>query len=203
MPPLPLPPVAEWVGFDPQTYQFRPVSATGHFLNDQAVRVFVGLDDAKGQYSGPGYWIMTPLAVDGGGVVFVDRGFVPEALSGAFANDQTAPQGTVTVTGIAMMSEDPGPFTPGPDAAKRVEWVRSISRLARLLNPVPQHVAPVYIDLPAGPAGALPQGGETTIDFPNNHLGYAYTWFGFAIVTPLMLIGWIARQRQRAPKPGT
>jgi surfeit locus 1 family protein len=55
-------------------------------------------------------------------------------------------------------------------------------------------VAPLYVDLPAGPAGALPQGGETVVDFPNNHLGYAITWFGFAILTPLLLAGWIYKQ---------
>jgi surfeit locus 1 family protein len=26
----------------------------------------------------------------------------------------------------------------------------------------------------------LPQGGETVVDFPNNHLQYAITWFGLA-----------------------
>jgi surfeit locus 1 family protein len=28
--------------------------------------------------------------------------------------------------------------------------------------------------------GGLPQGGETLVQFPNNHLGYALTWFGLA-----------------------
>ena len=34
-------------------------------------------------------------------------------------------------------------------------------------------------ELPPAQPG-LPQGGETVIEFPNNHLGYALTWFGFA-----------------------
>ena len=42
----------------------------------------------------------------------------------------------------------------------------------------------------------LPQGGETVIEFPNNHLGYAITWFGFAILTPILLAFWISRQRK-------
>ena len=57
-----------------------------------------------------------------------------------------------------------------------------------------------YIDLPANPAGGLPQGGETVVEFPNNHLGYALTWFGFALITPIMLGFWLWRQR-RAAKP--
>ena len=52
---------------------------------------------------------------------------------------------------------------------------------------------------PARPA-QLPQGGETVVEFPNNHLGYAYTWYGFAIVAVVMLGFWLcaaARGRQR------
>ena len=40
--------------------------------------------------------------------------------------------------------------------------------------------------------------GETVIEFPNNHLGYAYTWYGFAIVAVLMLGYWIWRERKPA-----
>jgi surfeit locus 1 family protein len=50
------------------------------------------------------------------------------------------------------------------------------------------------VDAPAGEAGALPQGGETVIEFPNNHFGYALTWFGFALLTPVLLAFWVYRQ---------
>jgi surfeit locus 1 family protein len=49
--------------------------------------------------------------------------------------------------------------------------------------PLPSHdVAPYLIDAVYDPSlpGGLPQGGETVVDFPNNHLGYAITWFGLA-----------------------
>jgi surfeit locus 1 family protein len=197
LPPITLPPVAEWVGFDPQSYQFRPLAITGHFVNGQSVRVFTGLGDARGQYSGPGYWIMTPFAIDGGGSVFVDRGFVPERLGSAFAPDKAGPEGTRTITGIGIADEEASAFTPGPDGPNRIEWVRNVGRLATLVDPALKPFADIYIDLPAGPPGALPQGGETIVDFPNNHLGYAWTWFGFAIVTPVMLAAWIVRERRR------
>jgi surfeit locus 1 family protein len=140
---------------------------------------------------------MTPFALETGGTVFVNRGFVPQNLSATYAADNAAPAGTVTLSGIAMPPEEAGPFTPGPDAGKRIEWVRNVDRLARLADGALKPFAPVYVDAPAGPAGALPQGGETTIDFPNNHLGYAITWFGFAILTPIMLVVWIWRQGRR------
>jgi len=194
--PVPLPPVAEWGAFDPEAYQYRSVTVTGHYLPEQAVRVFVGLSDAKGPYSGPGDWIMTPFAIEGGGTIFVDRGFVPDNVSANYVDDKTAPTGTITLTGVAVASEQAYPFTPGPDPAKRLDWIRNIDRLSQMVDPGLKPIAPIYIDLPAGPPGALPQGGETTVDFPNNHLGYAATWFGFGLTTIIMLAEWLRRLRK-------
>lgn len=198
LPPTPLPGPAEWRHLDVEAWQYRPVSVTGHFVNDQAMRVFIGLSDAKGRYSGPGYWIMTPFALAGGGTVWVDRGFVPQAAGPTYADDKTAPTGEISLTGVAVASEAADLFTPAPDAAQRIDWVRNIDRLSKTLDPALQPIAPVYLDLPAGPPGSLPQGGETSIDFPNSHLGYAMTWFGFALTTIIMLGEWVRRQQLRA-----
>ncbi len=51
-------------------------------------------------------------------------------------------------------------------------------------------VVPFFIDADNKPnPGGLPIGGVTIIDFPNNHLQYAVTWYGLA----LALIGWSER----------
>jgi surfeit locus 1 family protein len=195
--PTPFPPMGDWPKLDPESFQYRPVTVTGHYLPAEELKVFVGLtDEAKGAYHGAGDWIMTPFAVDGGGTILVDRGFVPQALPpGAVV--AAAPTGTLTLSGVAVASEEAGPFTPAADAAKRLDWTRNIPRLEKLLAPSDAPIAPLYIDLPAGPKGALPQGGETEVDFPNNHLGYAMTWFGFALTTIIMLAEWLRRQWTR------
>jgi surfeit locus 1 family protein len=36
------------------------------------------------------------------------------------------------------------------------------------------------------------------IEFPNNHLGYAWTWYGFAVVAVVMLGFGLFRQRAAA-----
>jgi surfeit locus 1 family protein len=102
---------------------------------------------------------------------------------------------------VALLPETAGAFTPGPDSANRIDWIRDPQRLAAMIDPTLIPLAGFFIDAPAGAPGALPQGGETTIEFPNNHLGYAFTWFGFAILTPLLLIAWIWRQVRSAPSP--
>jgi surfeit locus 1 family protein len=35
------------------------------------------------------------------------------------------------------------------------------------------------------------------VSFPNNHLGYAITWFGFATLVPFLLFFWVRRQPRR------
>jgi surfeit locus 1 family protein len=140
--------------------------------------------------------VMTPLRLAAGGTLFVNRGFVPESSASSFAQGGPVPGGTVAVSGLARISEPVTSFTPGTDFARRIEWVRNSERLAAMLPEELRPVAPVTLDLPAGPPGALPQAGETVMAFPNNHLGYALTWFGFAVLTPVLLGVWLLRQRR-------
>lgn len=198
LPPEHLPSFTEWEAISPEYYDYRPLVVTGMYLPEGTVLVFTSLARANGQHSGPGYWVMTPLAVEGGGTVFVNRGFVPQGSGPAFAGGGTTPAGNVTLSGIGRASERAGSFTPGPDVESRVEWVRDVERMAHLASPAAPPFAPVYLDLPGGDPGALPQGGETVVEFPNNHLGYALTWFGFALLTPVMLAFWLLRQRRRS-----
>ena len=42
---------------------------------------------------------------------------------------------------------------------------------------------PIIIESEQSPdSGALPIGGQTRINLPNDHLQYAVTWFGLAVV---------------------
>lgn len=200
-PPMALPPSSEWSGLDAEALDYRPVSVTGTYLPEATVLVFTSLAAPRGQYSGPGYWVMTPLRAVDGGTLFVNRGFVPQASGPAFATGGPGEEGLISLSGIARKSEAVGGFTPEPDLARRIDWVRNTDRLAMLAGRLDPPIAPIFLDLPAGPAGALPQGGETVLDFPNNHLGYVITWFGFAALVPPLLWFWMRRQRPVRPKP--
>ena len=192
-PPYDLPALDAWTTLDPDRYDFHPARLAGQYAPSGTVLVFTGLDAPKGKYSGPGYWVMTPFEPDGGGVVFVNRGFVPQSSATAFLDENTVPKGHISLTGNMIAAEAAGPFTPAPDRPNHVDWVRDPARLAAL-DGISGPIFPMLIDLPAGPPGALPQGGETVVDFPNNHLGYAFTWFGLAVLTPALLAYWVWRQ---------
>lgn len=201
--PVPVPAPELWSGLDPEDYLFQPVTLTGAFRYTQTVTVFTSLADARGPYSGPGYWVVTPFALAEGGTVFVNRGFVPSqyqeaAIMGDLHGDDA---GTVTIAGLFRAPETAGFMTPDPNMSDRIEWVRDPERLAHMVDPALAPFAPFYVDLPAGAAGDLPQGGETVISFPNNHFGYALTWYGFAIVAVVMLGFWLWRQQRPATRP--
>lgn len=195
--PVPFPGAADWANLDPQDYDYRPVTVSGRFVSGATVLVFTSLPDARGASGGPGYWVMTPLALEGGGTIFVNRGFVPQQAG----NDRSRLEpmnpaaSPLRWTGLARRAEEPGSFTPAPDTAGGIDWIRNPARLAVLAG-IEGPVAPLYLDLPAGGAAGLPQGGETVVSFPNNHLGYAITWFGFALLTPVMLVVWLRRARR-------
>ena len=193
--PIPVPPVDEWPSLDLEQLNFQPVSLTGAFRYNQTVTVFTSLANARGPASGPGYWVVTPFVLADGGTVFVNRGFIPQDFQAAAVSDGESDESQVTISGLLRPAEAAGMMTPGPNTSDRIEWVRDPIRLAAMVDPALAPFAPFYVDLPAGPAGELPQGGETVVEFPNNHLGYAYTWYGFAIVAVVMLGFWLARQR--------
>ncbi|MHA6691796.1 SURF1 family protein [Devosia sp. A449] len=194
--PVSAPPMAQWPGLDLEALNFQPVSLTGAFRYNQTVTVFTSLSNANGPASGPGYWVVTPFVLADGGSVFVNRGFVPQSHQEAAVTDAEGDERQVTISGLLRPGEAAGFMTPGPDTSNRIEWVRDPVRLAAMVDPALAPFAPFYVDLPAGPPGQLPQGGETVIEFPNNHLGYAYTWYGFAIVAVVMLGFWLRRQRR-------
>ncbi|UYN99541.1 MAG: SURF1 family protein [Devosia sp.] len=194
-----VPPVDQWTGLDTEALVYQPVTLTGRLRYTQTITVFTSLSDPQGQYGGPGYWVMTPLELAQGGTVFVNRGFVPEqyqeaAIMGDLHGDDPE---VITLTGLLRPSEVAGFMTPEPNMSDRIEWVRDTARMAGMVDPTLAPIAPFYVDLPAAAPGQLPQGGETVISFPNNHLSYAFTWYGFAVVAVVMLVFWLWRQARR------
>jgi len=197
--PIPVPGPESWNSLDTENLVYQPVELTGTYRYTQTTTVFTSLTEPKGRFSGPGYWVMTPFELVGGGTVFINRGFVPQqyqetAAVGDLHGDDPGP---VTISGVFRSPEAAGMMTPEPDMSNRIEWVRDPKRLSAMVDPALAPIAPFYVDLPAGAEGDLPQAGETTVSFPNNHFGYALTWYGFAIVAVVMLGFWLSRQGKR------
>ncbi len=87
---------------------------TGTFDNTETVLVFTNLPDPAGRYGGVGYWVMAPFSLEQGGIVWVNRGFIPDAAAADFADGGDAPEGQVTLEAIARRPEQANSFTLTP-----------------------------------------------------------------------------------------
>lgn len=179
-PPVALSPPAEWARLDPVTDEFRRVRFKAELINEKEALVFTTGSSLRGGDAGPGYWVFTPARVDGR-IILVNRGFVPEQARDPATRTQGQITGPVEVVGVMRWPERPGMFTPAAEPEKNLWFSRDPADMARAKRLGP--VAPFYVEQESPPApGGLPRAGTLQPTFPNNHLGYALTWYGLALV---------------------
>ncbi len=200
LPPVDLPPAGDWPRMTEEQWDYRPVTVTGRFLPGEAY-YYLSLGKPKGLHAGPGYFVYAPFEVEGGGVVMVNRGFVPEPMRQPETRPESAaPQGTVTLAGLWRRDERGGMLTFGADSATGIWFVREAPKMAASLGVTGVEVAPFTIDLAARhtPPGGLPQAGETIMSFTNNHLQYAVTWYGLGAALIVVFIVFVRGERRNA-----
>ena len=193
--PQPLPPARDWPGMSREADEYRPVTLQGWLEPEREIRVLASTE------LGRGHWVMVPLHLASGGRVWLNRGFVPEALGNRpAALPPGAPQAQVQVTGLLRFSEAGSWLWQRNDPAAG-RWVgREVAALSQAAG---IEAAPFFIDVsrdgehvgeraatvpgtadaaPAAsaPAMDIPQGGLTVLRFSNNHRGYALTWLALA-----------------------
>ena len=144
---------------------------------------------------GGGFWVLTPLRRADGSLVLVNRGFVPGDRRDPATREAGQVAGEATVTGLLRLTEPKGAFLRS-NAPKDDRWYsRDVAAIAAARDLT--GVAPYFVDADATPnPGGLPVGGLTVIAFPNNHLVYAITWYGMA----LMLAGAVVYLLRRGPR---
>lgn len=197
LPVLDLPPAGAWPGIDVAALEYRPFRLEGRFLHESEALVFTSLPDPNGRFGGPGYWVVTPLALADGGTVLVNRGFVPHGRHLPEARGETPPAGPVAVVGLLRRDDPPAFLAPQDRPERNLFYRRSVAAIAASKG-LAEPVAPFTVDLVAAetPPVGLPQAGETRMRFVNNHLGYAVTWFGLAAALAAVFVAF-ARRRLR------
>jgi surfeit locus 1 family protein len=126
-----------------------------------------------------GWDVITPLETADGDMVMVDRGFVPDEQKDPATRPLGQIENVVAVTGIVRAPETKGLFTPDNEpAANRWFW-RDLRAMARSAFPAGiMQVAPFFVEAEKSSVpGGWPEGGQTRLEIPNNHLQYAITWF--------------------------
>lgn len=189
---------AAWGGVDAASAEYLKVRATGRFLHDRETLVQAVTD------LGSGYWVLTPFVTDQGFTVLVNRGFVAPDFRNPATRSESRAHGETAVTGLLRLSEPGGGFLRDNDPVGGRWYSRDVAAIAvaqRL-----DRAAPYFIDADATPnPGGWPVGGLTRISFSNNHLVYAITWFGLALMALgggwFVLVDWRRRGAEKSLEP--
>ncbi len=192
-PPAPLPATASEA-----EDEFRRVRFTATFDHAHEAQVYGSQPEARGRISGPGAWIFTPARTEDGRLVMVDRGFVPADRQDPARRPEGQLQGTVTIEGLLRWPEAGNLFTPADTPEKNLFFLRdhrAIATAKGLADPGPFYVQVVG----AAPPGGLPQPALAMPKLPDNHFGYALTWYGLAAtLVGVYLALFLSRRRARA-----
>ena len=161
---------------DARRFLLRRTIDRGVFLNDKEILIHAIAPDGIA-----GFDVLTPQREADGRVVFINRGFVPEALRNRATRAAGEPVGTARVDGRIVLPTSPGMFVPD-NQPERGTWYR-IDLAAMAKADGLDDVAPFYIDADDTPnPGGWPKGGTALPELPNHHLQYMFTWFSLAVI---------------------
>jgi surfeit locus 1 family protein len=179
---------------------WRRVTATGTYAVDEQVIV-----RSRTYQERPGSWVLTPLVLDDGTAVAVNRGWVPIGEDGPEAPPPAAtapPAGRVTVTGVLQPTQERGRFGPtDPDGGR----LATLSRLdlGRYQQQVAEDLYPVALQLESSDP---PQAGDLPVPVPlpdtgdeGPHLSYAVQWFVFSTIAAVGYVVILRRQLHDRP----
>lgn len=159
-------------------HNFRRASAEGAFAPSRGDGAAPARFLTSERPQGPGFRVISAFELASGERILVDRGFVP---------DQTAippaPSGSMRLSGALHWPREKGGFTPEPAIGDGRWFAREVPELAQALGTRP--VMLVLSERASG-GGEWPRPSPVTVDLPNDHLGYAITWYGLAAVWLVM-----------------
>ena len=176
--------------------EYRKVTATGRYINNKERHFFATW---RGQ---TGYYIYTPLELADGRALFVNRGFVPFENKEPEMRMQGQLTDQQTVTGLARqkLPGKPSWVVPDNDVAKNIFYWKDLDVMAESVGLDKARVIPFFVDADSTPNPAgLPIGGVTQVDLPNDHLQYAFTWYGLAaVLIVIVALSWFRKGAKAA-----
>lgn len=178
--------------------RFAPVSVTGRFMASRQIYL-----DNRIRQGRAGVHVFTPLALSDGGVVLVNRGWLPLTDRAAPLPPAPAPAGHVSLQGL--VAEPPatgirlGEAPPSPDWPWLTPYL-TISDAERALG---RRLSDRVILLAEGEAHGFPRDWEPDTLTPRRHLGYAFQWFAMAAAVSVIwvVMGWRSRRARQEGNP--
>ena len=170
--------------------EYLRVIASGEFRHDLSLRIKAVTD------IGPGYWIMTPL-LSQESAIWVNRGFAPTGYDPA---ELEQPLGTQDIVGLARLSRPDGTLLEQNDAEANRWFSADLPAMNSAVGLGAREKFFIDAERTSAP-GIWPQGGLTIVEFRNNHLSYALTWYAMAALFLVAMIYVIHSRRKASQAP--
>jgi len=188
-PPGALPAPAAWPALNRDDTEFRRVAFTGTLDDGKEALVYAAASAFRPDVSGPGYWVFTPARLADGGVVMVNRGFVPQDLADPATRAGGHLSGPIQITGTLRWPDSRSWFSLSDDPAHNLWFLRDPASIAAAKGL--SGVAPFYVEQEAPvPPGGFPRPGKFEVRLRNEHLQYVVTWYGLALVLVIVFALW-------------
>jgi len=160
-------------------------SLRGQFHHEFEILIGPRTHDGK-----PGYHIVTPFSVaGGGGRVLVNRGWVPLDLADPVKRLENQGEEMVTLTGMARLPDKPNPFTPHNDPKNHTWYSVNAEDIGIAANMPGLPSVVFYAETQAPPISGDYPVMQAERKIPNNnHLQYAIFWYTMAALFVLIYL---------------
>jgi surfeit locus 1 family protein len=216
--PSALPPREQWTKLNAADDEFRRVKFSATFVPRAQALVYASASALRSDVSGQGYWIFAPARTSAGALVIVNRGFVPDGRQDPATRAAGEIAGPIELVGVMRWPEPHGTFSPADEPARNLWFVRDHVAIATAKgwdrgldegsgrgssqgsSQGSGQIAPFFVEQEAPePPGGLPHPGALKVNLRNEHLQYAITWYGLAVVVVVMFAVWLGSWRHAKP----
>ncbi len=183
-------PAIEWRRLPPDAPRYQRVKVRGHY---DAGHQF--LLDNMSHESVAGVQVLTPLVLDNGDAVIVNRGWLPYGATRQDLPDVAVDGDMRTVVGRIDNLPRPGIWLKAPEASG---WPRLVQypAMAELSAALGRDLATRQVLLDPGVPDGYVREWAVPGTSPDRHLGYAVQWFAFAVLAAAI---WLALGFRRNP----
>lgn len=177
---------------NPDDWIYRHITVRGRFLHMGEMPLY-----SIGPNGKPGYDLFTPLKTRDGRYVIVNRGWVPEQLKDQISRPDTITDGEIEVIGILRKSWIKERFAPDNEPQRNMWYYGNLQDMAQAKGLTDVFPMFLYQDK-ITQTNDYPLGGRSRLKVVNNHLDYAMTWYGLAIVLCVIYLIFNVRRRDEA-----
>ncbi len=155
--------------------EFYPVEVRGAWMGDTEFHITPRF--FKGQL---GYFLLTPLKLEDGRILLVNRGWIPAALKDLKSRPQTAISGEAEFLGLLRTGDERNGLTPENQPEKNIWFGRDTLAMAESAGL--DNVVPAEVDIVGAQSMKhLPVPSDGSIRLRNDHLSYILTWYMIAL----------------------